>query len=318
MGMIYYYLFFIGFFFGIIGGEFNVLMWGIVLGVGGFVLNWRMGLVFMMALILGCGRIFLLGFESGSLSGFNEIGEVVVAGKVIDVDERREYSVLVVEAERVISGGLGAGSEWQKVTGRLRVKRDRFPRFEYGDLVEVKGKLETPENFEDFNYAGYLARHGVYSVVSFADVRKVGEGDGDLFWGSLVSMRKFFEGRLNVILHEPYSSFMAGLLMGSRKGIPQEVLDDFQVTGLTHIIAISGYNITILIIFVSGVLGFLERRVQVWLSVGLIVAFTILVGASAAVVRAAIMGVLGLMAKFVGRKQFVSGCVESGLCNAAC
>ena len=97
---------------------------------------------------------------------------------------------------------------------------------------------------------------------------------------------------------------MAGILLGVETGIPRPVQEAFKDTGTSHIIAISGFNITIL----SGMLatGFGRwlgpRGGGVAAGVG-ITAYTILVGADAAVVRAAIMGGLSLFARQVGRRQ---------------
>ena len=94
---------------------------------------------------------------------------------------------------------------------------------------------------------------------------------------------------------------MAGLLTGSRRGIPKELMEDFHRTGLTHIIAISGYNITIVIAFIASLLFFIPPHIR-FLPISIaIITFTIFVGASAAVVRAAIMGILGLLALQTGR-----------------
>ena len=98
---------------------------------------------------------------------------------------------------------------------------------------------------------------------------------------------------------------MAGLLTGSRRGIPTDLLEAFNATGLTHIIAISGYNITIVIAIISSMLFWLPFKIRFFPAVTAIVAFTIFVGASAAVIRAAIMGILGLIALKNGRTTTV-------------
>lgn len=79
-------------------------------------------------------------------------------------------------------------------------------------------------------------------------------------------------------------------------------MENFNITGLTHIIAISGYNITIVIVFILGILRFLPRKIGFYLAIISVIFFTIFVGASAAVIRAAIMGVLGLIALNKGRQ----------------
>ena len=104
---------------------------------------------------------------------------------------------------------------------------------------------------------------------------------------------------------EPSASFEAGLLTGSRKGIPDDLLEAFNMTGLTHIIAISGYNISLIVVLISSLFKNSSRRVKVPFIIVFIVLFTIFVGASAAVVRASIMGIISVMALWFGRQSQV-------------
>jgi competence protein ComEC len=132
-----------------------------------------------------------------------------------------------------------------------------------------------------------------------------GTNRGNTLFAFLFSVKERFEAQINRLYAEPYASFMAGLLTGSRKGIPERLLEHFNRTGLTHIIAISGYNITIVITVISGMLFWLPLKWRFVPAVLAIAAFTLFVGASAAVVRAAVMGVLGLLALQVGRQSEV-------------
>ena len=178
-----------------------------------------------------------------------------------------------------------------------------WPPHAYGDRVRVRGILEKPGQIEQFHYDRYLSRYGIYSVMYRASVKTISAGHGNPILALLYSFKERFEHQLNRLYPEPHASFMAGLLTGSRRGIPEHLLTDFQTTGLTHIIAISGYNITIVIAVISSFLFFLPLKWRFLPSILAIAAFTLFVGASPAVVRAAIMGCLGLLALQVGRQQ---------------
>jgi competence protein ComEC len=98
-------------------------------------------------------------------------------------------------------------------------------------------------------------------------------------------------------------ALLAGILYGDR-GLSKESADAFRHAGMTHLIAVSGSNISIVVglfvpVFVA--LGY-RRRSAILLSGGGIFLFTLFAGASASVVRAAIMGWIALLARFVGRK----------------
>ncbi len=124
-------------------------------------------------------------------------------------------------------------------------------------------------------------------------------------FGGLLWLKQHFEARLNRLFPEPHASLAAGLLTGSRRGIPEHLSESFMRSGLTHIVAISGFNITIVITIVLGALFWLPLRWRLLPATLSIIAFTVFVGASASVVRAAIMGILGLFAITAGRRSDV-------------
>lgn len=181
----------------------------------------------------------------------------------------------------------------------LFTDKSQWPQFEFGDTVQVYGILEKPGIInETFAYDAYLQRYGIYSVMYAGSIESV---DNQMpwyteLWRKILGIKQTFEAQINRSLPEPHASFMAGLLTGSRKGIPEDVLEVFQITGLTHIIAISGYNITLIITLVTQLLFWLPKKYRTLPAAIMIILFTLFVGASAAVVRACIMGIIGLIA----------------------
>src|SRR3989344_107249 len=121
-------------------------------------------------------------------------------------------------------------------------------------------------------------------------------------WSKIFSVKEKFEKSVGLSIPEPNASFINGILLGSRQNIPDDLKEAFNKTGTTHILAISGYNIMIISWAVlGGLIYFFRRRVAFWISVGIIIVFVILTGASASVVRAAIMGLLLSFASGYGR-----------------
>lgn len=124
-------------------------------------------------------------------------------------------------------------------------------------------------------------------------------GGGSRFRGDIrVELLRIFSENLT----EPSASLVAGILIGERGSLPDELADDFQITGLTHILAISGFNITLIITLVVFAAAGLGKRKRFVVSLAIIVFFVIITGASASVVRAAVMGLLVLFVKTVGRR----------------
>ncbi|MFA5842987.1 MAG: ComEC/Rec2 family competence protein [Candidatus Gracilibacteria bacterium] len=251
-------------------------------------------------------QIAMQRFEQSPLMNFlNE--NVTLEGVIFDYPDIRSDQVkltLTVEQMQMDLEGKQTGTP---IFGQVLISLPRYPDdFTYGMRIRVSGMLEEPPEFEDFSYKNYLRRYGTVAVLyrPFIDVLESASRWNIRFW--IGQFKAAAENRLNRLFPEPYASFAAGLLLGSRRGIPADLTEDFMQCGITHIIAISGYNITLMIVFASGLLRFLPKKAQILGSIVFIVAFVALVGASAAVLRAAVMGILGLVAALGGRKAEVT------------
>ena len=294
----------------------------------------RLGALCALALALGAGRLFLAAphFDETSLATYNDVGWVTLEGVVVgEPDERERYINLRVRAERLTLPddapsewpfqANDAPSEWPfqangvpsarldglelDVDGLVLVKADRYPQRRYGDRVRVRGLLETPPVFEEFSYQEYLARQGIHSLIQRAQVTPLAENQANPLLYYLFTFKRHAQSVIARILPEPQAALLTGILLGVETGIPADLMDDFSATGTTHIIAISGFNITI----ISGIFAGLAERLfderrAVWVAIAGVMVYTIFVGASAAVVRAALMGILYLWGRHLGRATF--------------
>lgn len=108
-------------------------------------------------------------------------------------------------------------------------------------------------------------------------------------------------------LPEPQGSLLIGMLLGIKAQMPEEFYESLVDTGTVHMIAASGYNISV----VAGALvamfsRLFKKKMAIVLSFIGIIIYTLLAGASAAVVRAAVMGCLAYLAKLAGRDYWAS------------
>jgi competence protein ComEC len=228
--------------------------------------------------------------------------EVAVRGFISEEPDRRPLvTKYVIEATAISEGGSGA---WVPVSGHILVTDHALiPTCRYGDDVTVWGELSVPGDIEGFRYDHYLSLSSIYAYIPHGSLSCTVGDRGSWIFSSLYTLKDHVERRIEQLLPEPHASFSEGLITGSRRGIPEHVLRDFTATGLTHIVAISGYNITIIMALIAGLLFWLPLRWRFLPSVAAIAAFTIFVGASASVVRAAIMGTMGLLAISLGRRR---------------
>jgi competence protein ComEC len=262
----------------------------------------------LLALALGAARYTLAQprFDSSSLASYNDRDQTFILEGVLvqPPDERDTYSLLRLRVDRLrpVDDPL-----FQPVSGILQARITSGGAWRYGDRLHVQGRLETPPVLQDFSYRDYLARQGVYSLMNQASARLLLHDQGNPLLALVYALKERALATLYRIFPDPEASLLAGILLGVETGIPEPVQQAFQATGTSHIIAISGFNITILAglfstLFVK-LLGKRRRFLAAGLSVAAIGLYTILVGAEAAVVRAALMGALALFARQVGRQQ---------------
>lgn len=204
--------------------------------------------------------------------------------------------------QKITLGDIVAHGERQR--GKVLIKAGFYPELAYSDVVRLRCALARPEPIEDFAYDRYLERFGIYAVCwQPRDMSIVGHDEGGRVLGELLRVKKRLLGTVDVLYPEPQSALLAGLLVGAKRSLPEDVQDNFRRTGLTHIVALSGYNISIIVsvFFNVGIyLGCTRKWVSALLVAGLAL-FVLLVGAQSSIIRAAIMGVVIVVVKNNGR-----------------
>lgn len=259
---------------------------------------------FLVFLFLGAVRyqFAVPVFDAYDLGWYNDREyEVRVTGWVTEPPDRRDtYANLRVRATSVDTGDEND----LLVDGLFLARVDPNEDYQYGEVIRLRGKLKTPAENEEFSYRDYLAREGVYSTMSSAEVTRLPGKKGNLFADGLFRLKNYALETVYRLFPDPEASLLAGILLGVDSGLPNDLQQAFKDTGTSHIIAISGFNISIIAAIFLSLFGrvFGERRGAVFAGIG-IAFYTLLVGADAAVVRAAVMGITALFARHFGRRQ---------------
>lgn len=175
----------------------------------------------------------------------------------------------------------------------------------FGEFIYIEGILQEPQ--DDKNY---LQRFGTFSKISFPKYERA-EGSYDSsaesFWidirKKLIYFKKTFILAIENIYPEPDSSLILGLLLGIKKTMPDWLKEAFNKTGTTHIIALSGFNITIIIMILKNLTKGLSRKLSFFIPIIFVILFVIMTGGEASVVRASVMGMTLLLAKRLGRQD---------------
>jgi len=193
-------------------------------------------------------------------------------------------------------------------SGKILISKERFPEYKYGDKLKIICDLVKPKPIEDFRYDKYLEKEGIEGICYRASIILLAENQGNFLFEKIFQVKNFVLSKLNKTIVEPHASLLAGILIGAREGIPLYLSDQMKTAGVSHIVAISGYNITVLVVIILSFLNslYINRKKAVWIVLIFLVLFVIFTGASASVVRAAVMGGLVLVGKYLGRRVSIT------------
>ncbi len=238
---------------------------------------------------------------SHSVASLVDGGDHDIVGTVMDDPRPRGHRLQLVLGEVWVIGG----AEPTHLSGRLLVWLPRGIDAASGDRLRVSSEVELAEDFEGFAYREYLARQGI-GAIARARSADVIAGDGGPA-GALASVRSALLGGLNDLVPEPEAALGAGILLGVRASIAPEISDAFAAAGLTHVVAISGWNIAIVAALVAAVVSPLSSRPGGRWTTAVIAAATVggyvmLTGASPSVVRAALMAGAMLVGRLGGSR----------------
>lgn len=242
---------------------------------------------------------------SGSIWRFNDRGDVQVEGIVVE-DPRRS-----VDAQRVLLSVERAVVEGRPVVveGLALARLPLYPERRYGDRLALNGRLTTPHTARrpgEFDYREYLARRQIFSLIEPTFVRRLASDQANPLWAALLRLRDRARQVLLRSLPEPQASLAVGILLGLQSTIPPDVSATFSATGTSHILVISGWNITIIATALYAVAGRLRlaRNVAFWAIIGCIWVYTLFVGATATVIRAAVMGTIVVVGQRLDRPAY--------------
>jgi len=179
--------------------------------------------------------------------------------------------------------------------GKIRVTLPLYPEVKYGDVLEFEAGL----NAIDGPSQGYFKKEGINATAVFPkNVEIVEHNQGVPIKAGLLAIRDYVQDSFGRVLAPSQATLMTGLVFGKSGGFDKEFSEKLKATGTTHLVALSGYNIAVVINSLFLILGFLiNRRQSVWICIIAVVGFVVMTGAESSVVRAAIMAIILVIAE---------------------
>lgn len=280
----------------------RILPWLLVGFTACLVLVWpkiipRLALVFIIMFGLGMVR------WRGAQRAWNitvPYGEVVeVRGWVeapLQVVSQGERTIVAIE--QIKQGDFSV----PQVNGAhiaLTVPENQSPH--YGDRITFSGKLQRLPQYGTFDGLRYWRVRGVQAVATVGQVQLQAGKQGNAITRSIYALRDYAVKRIQAILPGAEGSLLQGLLFGDQGDLGNSIKDAFRKLGISHLTAVSGYNLTIISLWPVALAGLLPKRTALLVAAVLVGVFVVFTGAPSSIVRAAIMAWVVLFGKYQGR-----------------
>lgn len=176
----------------------------------------------------------------------------------------------------------------------------------FSDQLKIKTLVSSAKEGYRVKVSGKIspAQGKTSSQISYAKITILSSSQN---W--LIRLKTTFIKGLETALPRPASQFMLGLLLGQRSNLPKQIQDNLSLIGLSHIVAVSGYNLTILLAFITRFLKLKWKWLSLVSSLWLIIGFVVLTGAPASIVRAGVMTGLFLITRYYGKTLNLLTCL---------
>ena len=272
------------------------------------------------ALYLAAALLLVLGLARGAgdvpgdsaLHPYLNLPQIQVRGAIESYPvPRAALSQFLFDVDAVNTSGT-----WTEVSESILVRarptaelvglRDP-PYFRYGDSLRLTGTLQAPPVLGDFDWRDHLAQEGVHSIMFRPGVVYLQDGQGFPLLTLLFDLRAGLARSIGRTLPEPQASLSQAMALGLRGTLPTELKEDLAGTGTTHLVAISGLHVGIVVgmagLLPRFVLGRGRRREVFVVLLALVWGYALLTGLAPPVLRAAIMGSIFLWAMYLGRQR---------------
>ena len=251
---------------------------------------------FAMAVALGMIRFGVADIQNVSPLETQVGQKIELSGAVVDepsIGENNQKLILETKETKVL------------------ISTDFSEEYKYGDRAKFIGKLQKPENFvtdygKEFDYVNYLRKDGILYVMGFAKGEVISRNNGNIIQSWLYTAKDKFLEKINYSIKQPESLFMGGLILGDKASFSQALRQSFVNTGTIHIVALSGYNVTIVAEWIMKLFSFLPMKFGISVGILSIILFIFMTGGSTTAIRAGVMATLALIARATGRNYDVA------------
>ncbi len=228
----------------------------------------------------------------------------IVCQSPIKYDDKAQIVLYGVYVSRDGKGYSLNGNVKVSIDGELT------DEIEYGSIVKLKAKLSIPKTqsyIGGFDYRTYLQAQGIL-YIAYADeygveLIETPSTINPMFWAS--KARESVEASIDALYSGDVASVIKGITLGEEYELSDQSYQAFKDTGIAHVLAVSGLHVGLIILILLMLLKLLRVRsiAQWWIVLVILLFYCMMVSFTPSVLRASIMAMVVLYARFFGHRQ---------------
>lgn len=244
---------------------------------------------------------------------YKNIDEIEGEAIVISNKKEKEYTI----SYKIKINYLNSSLKYKDTCLYLNVNKKNSMDLQYGDKIKFRGKFVEPEvarNYGGFNYKEYLKSIKIYGTCNANSVKVIGKDKVNVISKIANSNYLKIEEKLNTLFEKDISSFIKGIVLGDKSNIDKDIQEDFRISGISHILAVSGLHVAYVIIAINLLFkkSFGERNTK-FIIILFLFFYMFLTGFSPSIVRASIMNIIILGAGIFHRKNDLATSISLSL-----
>lgn len=296
-------------------GYAAIVIWGLLISllpvvIGGSLWKIKKTELLLIAAAFLAG-VIIIRFVEEPKEAFGYVTEplyVTVSGEVISIKDNTDYSNVILEKTEVIYNGK------KYCVDGILLYLSEVSNLRIGDVIAASGELSSfllPRNDGEFNIYNYYKSMGIYYQVRMTDNSGVPKVISVKRLPVSESINALRTRLVRKLLKHCYSvkdaGTMSAILLGEKEYLDEELKENFRISGISHILVVSGLHISLVGMGIFEVLkrlmGYMPACV---VACAAVVFYVWLTGFGASGQRALIMFVISMLGNFIGRSYDMS------------
>lgn len=243
----------------------------------------------------------IITFQENRYDNLYKEGKINVLGIVVSNKEEKEYNV------RYKIKVLKVNSSTKQKNTYIYIKLKRGNDLNLGDKIQITGEFSKgneQRNYGGFNYRLYLKSIKIYGELKVDNVKKISSHNLNFIEEKINSIKTELGDNIKNNIDEKYQPILKGLILGDTTELKQEVKEDFQISNISHVLAVSGMHIVYIVSSIEMILKkILGKRKIKYISIIALIFYMTITGFTSSIVRAGIMGILNILAFLLYKKK---------------